>query len=128
MKLNLDRVRDNVRRATTEDLLDRATVFRQGMEPEALEIIDAELRQRGLGPAEVAAHAEQAGERALKAPEGWALKCHECRRPAVIRVWDWHRLWGWVPLFPRRFHLCEEHWANHPTAWQPQRAAESGES
>jgi hypothetical protein len=31
MNLNLDKVRENVRRADTEDLLDRATVYRQGM-------------------------------------------------------------------------------------------------
>jgi hypothetical protein len=128
MKLNLDRVRENVRQATTEDLLDRATVYRQGMEPEALEIIDAELYRRGVGSAELAAHAELAGKRTLRAPEGWALKCHECHRPAVVRVWDWHRLWGWLPVFPRRFHLCEEHWASHPTAWRPQHAPGNGDA
>jgi hypothetical protein len=127
MKLNLDRVRENVRQATTEDLLDRATVYRQGMEPEALEIIDTELYRRGVGPVELAVHAELAGKQTLKTPEGWAMKCHECRRPAVVRVWDWHRLWGRLPIFPRRFHLCEEHWASHVTAWRPVRAPESGD-
>jgi hypothetical protein len=109
MRLDLERVRANARRATTEDLLDRATVYREGMEPEALVIIEEELRGRGLGPADVAAHDERRRARALIAPEGWAVKCHRCRRPAVCRVWDWHRLWGLVPVFPRRFALCEEH-------------------
>ena len=35
--LNLDRVQANVRKADLEDLLDRATVYRNGMEPAALE-------------------------------------------------------------------------------------------
>ena len=39
MELDLERVRANAQQASTEDLLDRATVFRDGMEPEALEII-----------------------------------------------------------------------------------------
>src|SRR3954453_4314818 len=45
--LDLDRVRQNVLRATDEDLLDRATVYRRGMEAAALDIIDAELAERG---------------------------------------------------------------------------------
>ena len=24
-----------------------------------------------------------------------------CHRPAVVRRWDWHRLWGLLPVFPR---------------------------
>jgi hypothetical protein len=117
MNLNLDKVRENVRRAETDDLLDRATVYRQGMEPEALEIIEGELRRRGVGPDELAAHTEVAGARALKGPDGVALRCHECHKPAVVQAWDWHRLWGLVPVFPRRFRLCQEHWIGHPRAW-----------
>jgi hypothetical protein len=128
MNLNLDRVRENVRRADTEDLLNRATVYRQGMEPEALAIIDAELRQRGVGPAELAAHGEQAGARVLKDPDGLALRCHECHKPAVVRAWDWHLLWGLVPVFPRRFQLCEEHRVKHPGAWGHQGAPDGAEA
>ena len=40
MRLDLDRVRANVRAAGTEDLMDRSTVWRDGMEPEALDIIE----------------------------------------------------------------------------------------
>ena len=54
METNLDRVRANVQAASTEDLLDRATVYREGMEPEALDLIEAELRRRGVT---AAAHA-----------------------------------------------------------------------
>jgi hypothetical protein len=109
LDLDLERVRANVRRATTEDLLDRATVYRGGMEAEALEIIDAELRQRGLSAFDVADHAERRRSQVLFSPEGWALKCQRCYRPAVGRVWGWHRLLGLLPVFPRWFLYCEEH-------------------
>src|SRR5258708_7816623 len=56
MELNLDRVRENVRQADTEDLLDRATVYRDGMEPEAILLIEAELRARGVTEADILAH------------------------------------------------------------------------
>ncbi len=109
MRLDLERVRANVRQATTEDLLDRATVYREGMEPEALAVIEAELRERGVSECDIAEHAERRRGQVLFAPEGWALKCQKCHRPAAGRVWGWHRLLGLVPLFPRWFYYCEEH-------------------
>lgn len=48
MDWDADRVRANARQAPTEDLLERVTVYRSGMEPEAVEIIEAELRRRGI--------------------------------------------------------------------------------
>ena len=42
MRFDRQRVESNVRQATTEDLLDRITVFAAGMEGDALEIIEAE--------------------------------------------------------------------------------------
>ena len=48
LPFDLDRVRKNVEEATTIDLLERATVFREGMELEALELIETELRRRGI--------------------------------------------------------------------------------
>jgi hypothetical protein len=108
MELDLERVRDNASRATTEDLLDRVTVYREGMEPDALTIIEEELEQRGVGPVEIAAHEELRGN-TLMGPEGWALKCHKCNRPAVVRVWGWHYLWGSIPVFPRWWRFCEQH-------------------
>jgi hypothetical protein len=107
MKLNLEAVRADVARATTEDLLDRATVYRDGMEPEALALIDAELRARGVGEAEVAAHTAKGP--ALRDADGLPLRCARCSRPAVTVVWGWHRLFGLLPLFPVRRPLCAEH-------------------
>ena len=42
LPFNPERVWQNAREASTEDLLDRVTVYRAGMEPEALEIIEEE--------------------------------------------------------------------------------------
>jgi hypothetical protein len=111
--LDLERVQANVRRAELEDLLDRATVFRTGMEPEALELIDAELRARGIDAAVVAAHRERRAATLYEA-NGLAVKCGKCFRPAVARKWGWHRLWGVLPVFPRQLAFCAEH---QPAAW-----------
>jgi hypothetical protein len=109
MALDLDRVRANVRDASTEDLLDRATVYSAGMEPEALTIIDEELCRRGVRAAEVAEHDARRRRALLPGPDGLPLKCWKCSRPAVMTCWTWHRMWGRVPLFPRRAAYCEEH-------------------
>ncbi|HTU19440.1 MAG TPA: hypothetical protein VMG10_15375 [Gemmataceae bacterium] len=109
MHMNPEAIRANVRQAATEDLLDRATVYREGMETEALDIIEEELRVRGVSRDAVAEHERKRREDVHFDSQGIALKCHRCRRPAVVESWGWHRLWGLVPLFPRRFAWCEEH-------------------
>jgi hypothetical protein len=108
-EFNAERVRANVGKATTEDLLDRATVYRGGMEPEALDIIDAELRRRGVTPEQVRAHAESRAAAGVRTKDGPAAQCSFCDRPAVAEGWGWHRLWGRLPVFPRRFRWCAEH-------------------
>jgi hypothetical protein len=107
MRLDLERVRQNVRAATTEDLLDRITVYRAGMEPAAIEIIETELDRRGVGEAEIAGHAQRRAGALTRG--GIARRCSRCPRPAVQRCWGWHRLWGKVPLFPELKYYCEEH-------------------
>src|SRR5690242_14167661 len=109
MKLDLERVRANVRAATTEDLLDRATVYRDGMEPEALEIIEAELLDRGIDREQIAAHARERSLMIIERPDGTAQACSFCHRPAVVQGWGWHRLWNVVPLFPRFLSYCDQH-------------------
>jgi hypothetical protein len=108
MKLDLERVRAGVKAASTADLLDRATVFRAGMEPEALAIIDEELFARGVTASEIHDHAEHL-RRTVLSENRVPLLCRHCDRPAVTRAWRWHRLWGMLPLFPRRVALCEVH-------------------
>jgi hypothetical protein len=107
MNLDLERVAANVRSATTEDLLDRATVYRDGMEPEALTVIEKELRRRGVKEDEIEAHAAR-----RKVVSGWgglARKCRRCARPASTLAWGWHWLWGLVPVVPWRYAYCDEH-------------------
>ena len=108
MEFNLDRVRANVKRASTDDLLDRATVYRAGLEPAALPVILEELKARGVTPEAVVRH-EQARTGVVVDPVGVARQCARCRKPAVVREWGWHRMYGKVPLFPRKFYLCEDH-------------------
>ncbi len=109
MQLDLERVRTNVRAATTEDLLDRATVYRAGMEPQALEIIENELRDRGVSAAEIRVHEESRRQETSYLADGTAVSCSFCYRPAVAEGWGWHRMWGLLPIFPRFFHYCAEH-------------------
>jgi hypothetical protein len=109
MRLDLERVRANVRSATTQDLLDRATVFREDMEPEALEIIGAELGRRGVTPGQIADHEKWRKQTAISRPDGSPAQCSCCRQPAVASAWGWHKMWGRIPLFPRFFYYCAEH-------------------
>ncbi len=117
MELDLERVRENVRAATDEDLLDRVTVYRAGMEPAALEIIEAELRRRGHSAEDIDDHAYQRNGVTLWRADGTARSCSECRRPAVDGDWGWHwlRVMAWgkrrrlIPLVPRYLYYCEKH-------------------
>jgi len=109
MRLNLEQVRRNIEAATTEDLLDRATIYRDEMEPEALALIDRALEDRGVRWEDIQAHEERRRQQLLTGSEGEPLKCSRCQRPAIGQTWGWHRLWGVLPLFPRRFTYCEVH-------------------
>src|SRR3954467_7919111 len=108
MEFDLDRLLENVRAATTEDLLDRVTVYRAGLEPEAVPVILEELKARGVTAEAVVRH-EQARPQVMYDRTGTACSCDLCRKPAVTEEWGWHRMFGKVPLFPRLFQLCEDH-------------------
>jgi hypothetical protein len=109
MKVDSEKVWLNARKATTEDLLDRVTAYRAGMTPEALEILEAELKDRGVGDDQIEALAERYRREAIFLPDGTAAKCSFCPSPAVARTWAMHRLLGVLPLFPRPFYHCEKH-------------------
>ena len=109
MELDLKAVRANARRAPTEELLDRATIYRDAMEPAALALIEAELEDRGLGPADLINHARDRDGENLLVRDGVAVRCSYCDRPAVAESVAWHKLWGRLPLFPRRFYYCRAH-------------------
>ncbi len=123
MDFDPERVRINARQATTEDLLDRVTVYRKGMEAEAVDIIEEELRDRGVEQEQIEAHAGMRGDVIYDA-NGIAVCCSFCERPAIHQAWGWHRmqgrgLAGFVGLFgiitllplywPRFMSYCAEH-------------------
>src|SRR5262245_12516760 len=106
--VDLEAIKTNVAAATTEDLLDRITVFHYGMEPEALTLIDAELFRRGLSAADINSHAESRDNAVLSA-DGEPLTCCKCHRPAVVEGWERVKVWGILPLFSRMVGYCAEH-------------------
>jgi hypothetical protein len=110
-----DRVMNNVRAADTEDLLDRVTAFRDGMEPEAVNIIEEELANRGIDSDDIKRHASEICSDMLRDSDGWAYRCSFCNRPAVERRWGWHRLWGMAPIpIPRLYNYCRAHRPEQP--------------
>src|SRR5437016_14461799 len=56
LEFDAERVTRNVRDATSEDLLDRITVYQDGMDPAALAITEAVLLRCGWERVEVQAH------------------------------------------------------------------------
>jgi hypothetical protein len=108
MELNLDRVRQNVHNATTEDLLDRATVYRPEMEKLALDIIDAELLARGITIDDVQTHLD-ARQDILTREDGSVVQCTFCHRPAIQKGWGWWRIYGLIPIWPRVITWCDVH-------------------
>src|SRR5437016_694870 len=103
-----EKVQANISAATDEDLLDRVTVYREGMEPWALALAEAELRQRGIGLDEQERHEAERRQALVFDATGLPVKCERCGRPAAEQRWSVHRLWGLLPLFPRRVALCNE--------------------
>jgi hypothetical protein len=109
LDFNVARVLENIRRSSTPDLLGRVTVFRGGMEPKAIQLIESELECRGVSPEEIEAHGEKLRQEMIVAPDGMPVRCDFCHQPAVAEGWDWHRLWGRFPVFPRYLYFCAEH-------------------
>jgi hypothetical protein len=115
MRFDPQKVLDKARRADTEDLLDRVTLFREDLEPEAVEILEAELAGRGVTPEDIHQHLRTWKHRVLRRPDGSIPLCSFCSRAAVETELDWHRIFGLVPVFKRTFHYCQRHWAEkHP--------------
>src|SRR5438552_1414817 len=73
MLFDADRLQRNVETATTEDLLDRATVHAAGMEREALDLIEAELRRRGVTAEQQRARGERGKDRWFIRPDGTVI-------------------------------------------------------
>lgn len=110
LRFDPQKVERNVERATTEDLLDRVTVYLSGMEPEAVEIIERELARRGVLPEAVEAHAASRRQAGLATDAtGLPRICVICREPAVEMRWSWQKLFRLIPIFPRRQAFCALH-------------------
>ncbi len=109
LRLDLRQVAAYTRKADTEDLLDRVTIYRKGMEPAALDLMEMELDRRGITLEDIAEYDRVRRETAIMLPDGTALRCNFCDRPAVIRARGWYKLFGLVPVFPRIFARCERH-------------------
>jgi hypothetical protein len=109
MDLDLQTLAENIRKADTEELLDRVTVYRNQMEAVALDLMEHELSRRGLSEDQIAEHESQRWESTILDDDGTPVRCSECDRPAVAWSRGWHRLWGRMPLFPRTFAYCVEH-------------------
>jgi hypothetical protein len=99
----------DLRAADTEDLIDRVTAFRAGMEPEAVDLIEAELHRRGVGMEKIGGYREECLRECLFNDDGTAKVCSFCRRPAVKEGWGWHRLMGKIPIMPRWLRYCKQH-------------------
>src|SRR5262245_43017726 len=82
LAFDTESVRAKARQASTEDLLDRVTVYRAGMEPEAVDLIEMELRRRGLRPEVIAEHAAKRSDLVISHSDGTAVSCSFCERPA----------------------------------------------
>lgn len=99
----------NIRQADTDDLLDRVTAYRPGMEAEAIGLIEDELHRRGISAGKIQAFREECERDWLFQADGCAKMCSFCRKPAVAERWGWHRLWGKIPLTPRLMRYCKQH-------------------
>lgn len=117
MDFDLRKVAENIETATTEDLLDRMTVYRDGMEPAAVALLARELAHRGVTPEAIVEHERMRRERALVEPDGFVVRCSFCDRPAVRRAWTWHRPQRrWLAVLPQRLNFCEVHVAEYKLA------------
>jgi hypothetical protein len=114
LDFDVERVLANVRRSPTPDLISRITVFREGMEPKAIQLIESELSNRGVEPEEIEAYGEKLRREMLVSADGLPVRCSFCHQPAVTQSWDWHRIWGRIPVFPRTFYYCAEHRPDSP--------------
>jgi hypothetical protein len=109
VKLDLRAVAENARRADTTELLDRVTVYRDDMEPAALDLIEGELARRGVERGAIREHDRVRRERLVHDPDGNLVRCEYCDQPAVRLRRRWHCIGGFLPVFRRTFAYCGEH-------------------
>jgi hypothetical protein len=111
MEWNEEKVLLNIRAADTDDLLDRITAYRAGIEAEAIDLIEQELHRRGVTAAQIHDQAEAYRRECVFDANGIAKMCSICRRPAVSEGWGWHRILGKLPIVPCWMRYCKLHQA-----------------
>jgi hypothetical protein len=97
------------RQAETPVLLDRVTVLRAEMEPDAVEIFLAELARRGIGPEDIRDHEREWKHKVLKLPGGLPATCSWCGRAATVQRQAWHKFLRLIPIYKRTQYYCDEH-------------------
>ncbi len=112
MDLDLQKVLENIRQADTDDLIDRITAYRAGMEIDAIDMIEQELHRRRVRQSEIDDYRAECVRECLFNADGAAKMCSLCRKPAVEERWAWHRIMGTVPIMPRRMRFCKTHLAS----------------
>lgn len=108
MEFDPDRVRKNASLAETADLLERVTIQRDELEPEALAIIMQELLSRNIRP-EAVVNFECLRSQAIYDSNGNPRLCRYCRRPAIFTQKGWFKLFRFVPIFPITEYCCAAH-------------------
>ena len=103
------RIEELAQNDTEEVLMDRVTVYRAGMEPEAVGIFERELARRGVTQLQIDAHDAARRQSAIMLEDGTARRCSFCERPAILERWGCYRCFRVVPVFPRRLALCDVH-------------------
>ena len=115
MRFDIRRVAEFVHSAESEELLDRVTVFRDGMEPAALDLMEGELDRRGVTRAEIAEFETTRRATALTNADGTVVRCTLCYRPATTRVRGWIKIFAKrIPVIPWRLPYCDFHAGKKP--------------
>ncbi len=109
MEWDEQKVLMNIRKADTDDLLDRITAYRLGMELDAIEMIERELHDRGVSTGEIEDHQAACERDCIYLPDGTAAMCSFCHKPSVAQGRVWWKIWWTVPILPRRVYYCAAH-------------------
>jgi hypothetical protein len=108
LQVDFGSLQKNVASAETDDLLDRVTVYRDELIPEAISLILEELVHRGIRPTDVESYRLRLGP-VLRRDDGTVRVCSFCRKPATASGWGWHYLFKMIPVFPRYLWYCHTH-------------------
>jgi hypothetical protein len=116
MEISPAKLLAHVAQMDQEELLDRVTVFREVMRPDAVEVMEAELARRGIGPDEIHQHHRQIKHRVLRDSHGIPAQCSWCERAAVEKREDFHKFWRLIPVAKRIWYYCDRHFAEKKSA------------